>query len=70
MKCCSVILALTGSDVGVMVGCVVLKCVQQGTQGFELFGFFVLSICNDCVFAGQNKFSGPTTHLPRPEFYF
>ena len=28
VKCCFVILVLTDSDVGVMVGCVVLKCIQ------------------------------------------
>ena len=26
--------------------------------------------CDECVFAGQNVFLGPTTHLPRPECFF
>ena len=58
---------LTGYDVGVMVGCAVLKSAQVGTQGFDLFGLFVLSPCDEYVLAGQNVSLGPTILLPRPD---
>ena len=58
---------LTGSDISVMVGCLVLKYVQLGTQGHDLFGLFALSPCDECVLHGQNVFLGPTIPLPRLE---
>ena len=70
VNCCLEIFVLTGSDVDVMLVCVALKCILWGTQGFVLFGLFVVSPCDECVFAGRNVFLGPTIHLPRPKRYF
>ena len=70
VNCCFVILALTSSDVCVMLGCGLLKCVQYGTRDFDLFGLFVVSPCDECVSVGQQVPVGPTTHLSYPECYF
>ena len=43
-----------------MLGHVVLEYALLEFQGFDLFGLFVLSQCDECVMAGQNVFLWPT----------
>ena len=64
------IILLTGSDVVGHDGLSGVKICPVRNLGIFLFGLFVLSPCDECVFAGQNVFLGPTTHLTRPECCF
>ena len=64
------ILVLTVFNVGVMAVRVVTEFVFGEIQGFNMFGLFVQSPCDECVVAGQNVFLGPTNHLSCPKYFF
>ena len=46
------------------------KMRSKRILGFDLFGLFVLSPCNECLNAGQDVFLGPTIHLRCPKYCF
>ena len=45
-------------------------CFENLAQKRFIFVERIENYCDECVFARQNVFRGPNTHLIRPEYYF